>query len=458
MGKKGKQRRRPKEAITRRKAGPAAAQGGDDGQQEEGESPAEPGDADDFAGSGPQAEASDEPVDFDEDGTAPQRHLRPMPIPPSSRPALMPGGARWAEPLVRVEHRWTWIESWLLFVVLMALMLVLCFWVSLAGMSSDLETPSAAGTFFRALVGAAVLGALTRWLAGKRGLSGRSRDLVTAAAVVAGFAIAPLWRPVGIAYFRGVLDWLQEGSSITLAGGLIGVSTRLTLLAALIGASLAAAGGRHINIDLLLNFVRPSWRLPVNVASSLGAVAVCLVSAWGFLDYIAIYEFRTDRSLPVSAKVAKIGEGLSERCFFLRKQLRLDAGALPYVVTGRGWNNPERMNGRAWNEWLEQGGFPERFGPAGMAAVRAPDSGLDMPRPPFVVAPGGPLRGTLVAGMDLLFPLGLLLIGLRFLLRTVLALGRHVSLDPNATDELEDDDVAASCAGLRSRPQGEEAA
>ena len=201
-------------------------------------------------------------------------------------------GAAWARPFVRFERAWTWVESRLLFVVLLLLVLSMVGWVSLRGLAAPVGTESSAGTVFRALVGAALLGTIARMSASRaRGMDENRSAVITTAAILVGAAIAPLWRKVGVDRFDGILNWLQEGSNMTMLGGLRGVATRLTLLVALIGASLAAARSKHINIDVVLRFMRPSFRRPVHVAAALATAAVCFGASWGFFDYISIEGF-----------------------------------------------------------------------------------------------------------------------------------------------------------------------
>ena len=58
-------------------------------------------------------------------------------------------------------------------------------------------------------------------------------------------------------YFSNALNWLQSASTLTLLGGLRGLATRFTLWLALLGASLATAQGKHINVDVVMRFLTP---------------------------------------------------------------------------------------------------------------------------------------------------------------------------------------------------------
>jgi TRAP-type C4-dicarboxylate transport system permease small subunit len=341
----------------------------------------------------------------------------------ASAPAT--AGAEWALFLVRLEKKWTWLETRVLFVALMALTLVLCLWIVLRGMMDPLNAQTAAGTVFRAIAGAAILGGLARVLSRGR-FEEKQRNVVTLSAVLIGFAVAKAWRGVGIDYSGGWLDWLQEGSVLTLMGGLKGVSTRLTMTVALLGASLAAASGSHINIDLFVRIIPARFRKAVNVLGGVATAAVCLGASWGLMDHIAIAEYQADRDATGSAKMGAVVHDLGEQFFLWRKQAALDARAFPRVLVGRKWNGDSVMNGREWNEYLESAGFIERYGEEKMAPLRASDEDLDEPRTPFVVSPVEDTRGMMVKAMDLIFPFGFLMMALRFILRALLIGSGHV--------------------------------
>lgn len=336
------------------------------------------------------------------------------------RPPATPTG--WVRHVVAFERGWSWLEARLLFIALMALTLLLCTWISLNGMASPVATPNPAGTVFRALVGSVVLGGLVRLVLRKREMPRWHRSVATVVAVVVACAIAPLWRSVGIGYFGGLLDWAQEGSALTLVNGLRGMGTRLTILVALLGGSLAAASARHINIDVVVRFLRPSFKLPVAVIGGLATALVCFIASWGLLDYLAIDGFHAEREASPRAKVAHIQHNVGEHWFVLRKQMGLDLRALPTVLSGTRWDDDSRMNGRQWNEWIESAGFRDRYTDEQVASIRAPDALLDEPRLPFMIVPDGSPRGMLVPTIDLMFPFGFFVIGLRMLLRILMLL------------------------------------
>src|SRR5690606_38768810 len=106
----------------------------------------------------PSAPASDRPSDPPSDPAG-----GPSSDAPESDDRIgLPTGAAWALPFVRFERRWTWLEVRVMFASLLALTLVLCAFFSMRGMKEPLEAAESAGTVFRALFGAAVLGGLSR--------------------------------------------------------------------------------------------------------------------------------------------------------------------------------------------------------------------------------------------------------------------------------------------------------
>lgn len=407
------------------------------------------------------ADDADEPEgDFEDDEDAADDSVPPSPALPrrrgreeddddsrSSPPPPLPAaqesedqhyleGAAWAEPLARLDKKWTWLETRMLFVSLIALIGLLCLWIGIRGMQ---DPESIAGTTWRALFGMGVLGFAARVLTKRLELDERRRTYATIAAVVAGALSAKLWRHFGNEYFQGLLDWLQQGSSITLFGGLRGISTRLTMLVALIGASLACAAGTHINVDVVVRFVPKQWRKGAHIVAMLGAALVCLSASYGFFDFIAVSGFKAPAESSVGAKAGVVMREMGEDFFILRKQLRLDIGAVPYVLSGKKWNSDDRMNGRQWNEFLDSG-FVERYGAEKVDTIRAKGADLDLPRRPFVVVPDGTAAGALLEALNLVFPIGLLMLGLRLILRVLLVVGGF--LEPHLEGEGSGDDDA----------------
>lgn len=247
-----------------------------------------------------------------------------------------PTGAAWGEPIARFERKWTWFEAQLITYVLVSQILVLVAWVFLTGLSSPVSSGNAAGTVFRAIAGALVLGLAAHVIARRKKMDDKlSGTILRLVAIVIGLALAPLWRKVGVEYFDNVKGWLQEGSTLTLVGGLRGLATRLTLWLALLGASLATAAGKHIHIDVVFRFLPKKARLYGGITSFVATAAVCFSAAWGFFDHIAIESYGAKADATAGAKIERAFHEFSVHAFLTRKQIGLDVRTLPHVVAGQ---------------------------------------------------------------------------------------------------------------------------
>lgn len=350
---------------------------------------------------------------------------------PVAESALLPRRP-WAEPLSRVDAAWTRFEVRLITVVVLAQLVALAAWVGLKGLATGLPTPeggSRAGVVFRALFGACVLGGATWWALRKQ--DERRRSIATTVAVLAAFGLSRAWGNALVDWSSNLLNWYQQASTLTLLGGLRGVGTRLTMLMTLLGGSLATAAGKHITIDLVTRFVRPRVRLPMILVGWVGSAFFCFVASWGFFDHIAIGDFGANKDMTVGQKFEKVGEGLGEDWFILKKQVALDLKTAPHVLSGEGYAG--WLKGSEWNPWLRDAGFVDRFGAEAVKALELPEGSA---RSPIVSIPGkGEPRGELSHAANLMFPFGLLVIGFRFLLLVALTIGGHRDID--ADQELE---------------------
>jgi hypothetical protein len=381
---------------------------------------------------------------------------------PPARPEP-PRGAAWGHPLARFEQHWTRLEARLLTFVLVWQILSLVAWVFLNGLSESVTTT--AGAVFRAVILAFALGGGV-WAAARTQVEERRRNLALFS-VAASFALVILWRrlalagavpmgapapkPLGAAlsvdraivgYFDNVKGWLQEGSTLTLLGGLRGLGTRLTLWLALLGGSLATASGKHIHIDVVFRFLPRKLRLPVALLNYVFAAVVCFAAVWGFFDHIAIESYGSRADDRAGAKIDNALHHLGDHAFFTRKQIGLDLRSLPHVLGGQRYD--QWMSAAAWNAWLDGAGFEGRFDPAKVQGLHVP-SGT---HPPFVVSPDGETtRGVLAHTLGLVFPFGLLAIGLRFLLRALLTLSGHFKADPDDAHREATDDVGVEKEG-----------
>jgi Tripartite ATP-independent periplasmic transporters, DctQ component len=368
----------------------------------------------------------------------------PLPVlPVAGAPDVAPEvrGAAWGHPFARFEQRWAKLEAQMLTFVLLWLILALTAWVFLNGLCESVVTT--AGSVFRCVLLAIAFGA-GAWVGTRKQGEERRRNL-TLVGIAAAVAVVILWRRgaegggAALSFDRGLVDyfdnvkgWLQDGSTLALLGGLRGLATRLTLWLALLGGSLATSSGKHIHIDVVFRFL-PKWsRVPVAVMNYLFAAAVCLAAVWGFFDHIAITSFGSNADDRAGVKIENAFHHVGNHAFFTRKQIGLDLRTLPHVIKGQRYD--QWMTASAWNEWVDGAGFESRFEPAKVTKLHIPEG----THPPFVVSPDGEgTRGALAHTFGLVFPVGLLAIGLRFLLRALLTLSGHFAADPDEAHKEE---------------------
>ena len=218
-----------------------------------------------------------------------------------------------------------------------------------------------AGIVFRAIVGATALGMAGYWALQEAGRAGAPHRRLSPARCSA--CCSPrAWANVGVDWSANLLNWYQQASTLTLFGGLRGVGTRLTLLLALLGGSLATAAGQHITIDLVTRFLKPKVQA-ADDARRLGRRVDRSASPPRGASSITSRS-RTSAPKPTpraGQKVATVGHGLGESWFILRKQIALDFKSLPHMLEGRAVRRTG-STGREWNAWLEDAGFVERYG------------------------------------------------------------------------------------------------
>lgn len=353
-----------------------------------------------------------------------------------------PDGAAWGRPFARLDKAWTKFEAWLCAIVLILEVLSLSLWVALKGMSSGPASGNYAGVVFRGLAGAAILSWLG-YLALRRA-SQNARRYAALAGFIAGVLLAKAWEHAGVQYSSNWLNWFQQASFLTLFGGLSKIGTRLTLLLALLGGSLATAAGKHITIDLITRFLNPKARLPVIIFGWVGSGLICIAAAWGFFDQIAIQDFGAPANATAGQKVKVVAEGADEDWFIARKQLGLDLMSLPHVLKGQSYSN--WLTGKQWNAWVDGAGFAARYGKDKTNEIKLPDGAR---RAPIVVIPDkGEPRGELVNDATLVVPFGLFVIGVRFFLLCILTLSGHLVVDPDANLEGADIKHEAPSDGL----------
>lgn len=369
----------------------------------------------------------------------------------------------WGTPIAKVDALLTAFEERLLLAVLLLEIGSLVVWVVLRGFSLGetdtrnliLRIPMVAGAF--AAIGAIVA---SRFMKGNP-----SAKHVPLGAAALGLVVAIVTRNSGVFYVQNILNWLQNASSLMLVGGLRGLVTRLTLWLALLGASLATSKGKHINIDVVMRFLPVSYRVPVALIGWLTAAVMCVTGAWGFVDQLALGEFRVERTeacpgyvapapkegetapsppqceVGAGVKLAGVSEEAGRDLFLLGRQISLDLKSIPRVFFA-GTAYDKWFMPADWNAWWKDGGWEKHYKEEDVKAqVLAPE--LTEPRIPAVTIPGGDENpsGILIRDLNLVLPLGLMMIALRFVIRSLLALSGHIVVDPDAA-HAEDDDMA----------------
>jgi hypothetical protein len=169
------------------------------------------------------------------------------------------------------------------------------------------------------------------------------------------------------------------------------------------------------------------------IASWLASAAVCGAAVVGFVDHIAIAQFRASATRPcgendrascdtsAGEKARAVARAISADVFLLGRQASLDLRSLPRVAIGvpyDGW-----MTASQWDAWLDGADWTAHFDRAAVDALRM-DPSADSRRMPQVVVPGTgeEARGLLARELNFVFPFGLAVIALKFVLRALLAL------------------------------------
>ena len=125
--------------------------------------------------------------------------------------------------------------------------------------------------------------------------------------------------------------------------------------------------------------------------------------------------------------------------FLLGRQASLDLSSLPKVIAGSPYD--KWLTAAEWNTWLDGADWKAHYDAAAVDALHMDPSAPTATRMPQVAVPGTgeQPRGLLVRELDFVFPFGLLVIALKFLLRIVLILTGRVKVDldsAHADDEL----------------------
>jgi hypothetical protein len=369
-----------------------------------------------------------------------------------------PAFPSWSRPIAQMDAFITKAETKLLMLVLGGEISALVVWVLLKGFSTPAHEMR--GRFLRAFflsilfaaLGAAIRKGLTpsQAQAGEAGLAGEARGggsrlvIKKLPVMASAFGILiGLWVPGLFSnYAQNWLNWVQNASVLMLIGGLRGLVTRLTLWLALLGASLATASGKHINIDFVLRLADQKIRTRVALLGWLTASVMCITGAWGFVDQLALGEYRAPRTVvceskgegecetPPTEKLSVVAKEFGKDMFLLGRQASLDVQTLPVVLFGNPYDKWLSVN--AWNEFASDKGFAEHYGEDKAKTLQRAKEQTD-PVLPAVIVPGGEenIAGLLVRDLNLVIPMGLLMIGLRFLLRCLLVLSGRIIVDPN---------------------------
>ncbi|HEX4447940.1 MAG TPA: TRAP transporter small permease subunit [Polyangiaceae bacterium] len=380
-----------------------------------------------------------------------------------------PRGADWGKPLVRVDAAWQRLEARVCGAVLVAEIAVIALWVLLRGLASDyFPGQNAAGLITRALLTMALFGVGAHLATRTRGIT--VHRIAVSVAMFLGLLAGRLWAHAGVIWSSNLLNWLQNASVFMLVGGLRGLATRLTFWVSFLGASLATSRGKHIHVDVLLRYVPAKLRLPTAIVGWLGAATVCTVAVCGFVDYIAIAAYHADANqpcaddatkvcdAPASAKLALVAHETSSDLFILGRQLSLDIRSLPHVLAGTpydGW-----MTAAQWNEWIDGTDWSGHFDPAQVSAQKMDASVPGATHMPAVEVPGagGESRGLLIRELDFIFPFGLGVIAIKFLLRILIMLSGQIQVDVDAEENEDalvratarDEAAAAAAKGMTS--------
>ena len=353
--------------------------------------------------------------------------------------------AAWGAPLNRFDKAWTKLDARLCATVLIADAITLVLWISLKALSNS--GAGGAGRVFRCLLTALVLGGITHVITRKRTAR---HEAITTVAVVAGLVLGSQWGEAGVAYFGNLLAWLQNASFLVFFGGASDVAKRLTLWLALLGASVATGQGKHINVDVVMRFLTPRTRIPVAVLGWMVAAAVCFAGVWGFFDHVAVVDYKAPVTVPCpgqadkecaappSSKIDFVWKQTRRDLFLAGRQASLDFKTLPRVISGVPYS--QWLTAKEWNEWLREGNWERHFDAADIKAMEMEEKDGSFRTPAVTAIPGAGERvfQLLVRECNFVFAFGLLVIGLRFVLRSLLAISGWVKVDPNAAHGDED--------------------
>ena len=337
----------------------------------------------------------------------------------------------------RLHQFWTRTETRIVAWVIIAEVLDLVLSVLLRGLAADYRTGSTIGVLCRAIIGAVALGIAAYWLTRKQ-----NPKVAAAAAfggILLGALLGRLLADAGSSWASNVQGWLQNASTLSLIGGPRGLATRLTLLVALLGGSLAAGAGKHINIDVVSRHLPNKLVKPTAILGMALSALVCVAASYGFTDSIAVTKYRADAfhncadgkgrcDTAFGYRMGVVAHGISSDFFLFRRQLVLDLASCSKVLVGVRYDT--YLTATEWNEFIDQGDWSAHFVPSAVRGLKMPSDDPTATKMPAVVAPDtGEGRDLLIRDFDFVLPFGLLMIACKFLLRLVLVVKGEIQLD-----------------------------
>jgi TRAP-type C4-dicarboxylate transport system permease small subunit len=372
--------------------------------------------------------------------------------PPAPAKDAPPSPKPWGDKLLAFDKAWTRLDTRLCTIVLVSQIVLLALWATLNSLTRDYTKGNASAIVIRILLTLASVGAVA-YIA-QRVKRARAANDAGLKWVWHALRIVPLlflvyvtlrsWGASSAAYTSNLLTWLQGASTLTFLGGLRGLVTKLTLWVALLGASIATSNGKHINVDLVVRLLKPKMRIPAAVASSVAAILVCVGALVAFVDSIAIAQFHAPDTqpctpgstefceTPAGVKFAIMKTQLRKDMFLVGRQISLDMISLPKVVAGVPYD--KYMTPVMWNEWMRGGDWGAFYSQEAINGQMLDEKDAERRRQPVVNVPGGAEAtfGLLAREMNFIFPFGMLMIALRFIVRLLLVISGHRTVDPDA--------------------------
>ena len=374
----------------------------------------------------------------------------PAPAKEPEKPAEAPKA--WGAKLLAFDKAWTRLDTRLCTIVLLSQIALLVFWAVLNAMTRDYTKGSSSALVVRILVSLGALGAIVHVVQRVKAARERKDDgkkwivhaLFILPSLLLTYVALRSWAATSAAYAGNLLTWIQNASVLTFLGGLRGLVTRLTLWVALLGASIATSSGKHINVDLVVRILKPQARVRAAVVSSVAAILVCVGAIYAFVDSIAIAQFHAPATqacvqgqpaqceTPFGQKIDVMTKQLGKDAFLLGRQISLDTMTFPRVLKGEPYD--KYMTPQMWNEWLRGADWTKHYPKEAVDGQLLDEKDAARRRQPVVNVPGGVEMtfGMLLRELNFVFPVGMFMIALRFLVRLLLIISGHRTVDPDA--------------------------